>query len=101
MNEPMSALFFLKLIEIDCDFFWPELKTQANSLNVFFKFSNKLIWFFLWFVSPGFFFFVFLIRKKQIVGDTNQLWSISVPHFFLSKTQKNKIQGAQATKKIK
>ena len=36
MNEPMSALFFLKLIEIDCDFFWPELKTQAKSLNVFF-----------------------------------------------------------------
>ena len=39
MKEPMSALFFLKLIEIDCDFFWPELKTQAKSLNDFFIFK--------------------------------------------------------------
>ena len=39
MKEPMSALFFLKLIEIDCDFFRPELKTQAKSLNDFFIFK--------------------------------------------------------------
>ena len=37
MKEPMSALFFLQLIEVDCDFFfWPELKTQAKSLFDFF-----------------------------------------------------------------
>ena len=39
MKEPMSALFFLTLIEVDYSFFWPELKTQAKSLNDFFIFK--------------------------------------------------------------
>ena len=39
MKEPVSALFFLQLIEVDCDFFWPELKTLAKNLFDFFIFK--------------------------------------------------------------
>ena len=42
MKEPMSALLFLQLIEVDCDFFKPELKTQAKSLFDFFYFQISL-----------------------------------------------------------
>ena len=46
MKEPMSALLFLQLIEVDYDFFWPELKTQAKSLFDFFYFQISLFDFF-------------------------------------------------------
>ena len=73
MKEPMSALFFF---EVDWNwlyFFSPELKTQAKSLNDFFYFQISLFDFFCGCVPWILFFFVFLIRKKQIMGDTNQL----------------------------
>ena len=73
MKEPMSALFFLKLIEIDCDFFWPELKTQAKSLNDFFYFQISLFDFFCGLCPLDFVFFCVSDQKKQIVGYTNQL----------------------------
>ena len=75
MNEPMSALFFLTLIEVDYWFFRPELKTQAKSLNDFFYFQISLFDFFVACVPWIFFFFcVFdLKKKKQILGDRNWL----------------------------
>ena len=46
MKEPMLALFFLTLIEVNYCFFLPELKTQAKSLNDFFYFQISLFDFF-------------------------------------------------------
>ena len=105
MNEPMSALFFLKLIEIDCDFVWPELQTQAKRLNDFFNFQISLFDFFcgLCPLDLVFSFFVFLIRKNKLWGtqtNYNQFLSPKIC-FFIKNTKKNKIQGTQATKKIK
>ena len=52
-------------------FFDQNLKQKQKAYSIFF--SNKLIWFFLWLVPWILFFFVFLVNKKQIVGDANQL----------------------------
>ena len=90
MKEPMSALFFLQLIEVDMWFFWPELKTQAKSLFDFF--SNKLIWFFLWLVSPGFCFFCFWSTKNKLWGthtNYNQFRSPKICFLFIKNTKKN------------
>jgi hypothetical protein len=88
----------LQLIEVDCDFFWPELKTQAKSLFDFF--SNKLIWFFLWLVSPGFFFCVFDKQKTNFGGPKLIIIGLRPPQFVFCwpKTQKNKIQGTSHKK---
>ena len=106
MKEPMSALFFLKLIEIDCDFFWPELKTQAKSLNDFFYFQISLFVFFVACVPWILFFFVFLIRKNKLWGtqtNYNQFLSPKIFFFFFkSKTHKKKKNpGDTSHKKIK
>ena len=41
-KEPMSALLFLQLIEVDCDFFDQNLKHKQQAYSIF-LFSNKLI----------------------------------------------------------
>ena len=98
MKEPMSALFFLTLIEVDYWFFWPELK-----LKRFFLFSNKLIWFFFVACVPWIlFFFVFLIKKNKFWGteiDYNWFVSPIICFFLIRNTKKNKIQGTQPQKK--
>ena len=103
MKEPMSALFFLTLIEVDYWFFWPELKTQAKSLNDFFYFQISLFDFFCGLCPLDFVFFVFLIKKTNFGGQKLIIIGLCPPQFVFSdqKHKKNKIQGTQATKKIK
>ena len=55
--------FFWRWLNDYCFCLWPELKQKVKK-------SNKLICFFLWFVSPGFCFFC-VFEKKQM-RDRNQ-----------------------------
>ena len=73
MKEPMSALLFLQLIEVDCDFFDQNLKHKQKAYSIFFYFQISLLDFFLWLVSPGFCFFCVFDLKKQNLGDRNWL----------------------------
>ena len=102
MKEPMSALFFLKLIEIDCDFFWQELKTQAKSLNDFVYFQISLFDFFCGLCPLDFVFFVFLIRKNKLWGiqtNYNQFLSPKICFFLIKNKKKTKSRGHKPQKK--
>ena len=91
----MSALFFLTLIEVDYWFFWPELKTQAKSLNDFFYFQISLFDFFFFVACVPwilFFFCAFLIKKTNFGGQKLIIIGLCPPQFvfFWSETQKKK-----------
>ena len=105
MNEPMSALFFLKLIEVDCDFFWPELKTHAKSLFDFFYFQISLFDFFCGLCPLDFVFFVLLIKKNTICGGHKPIIINFCPPTFVLFNQKHKrttkSRGHKPQKKIK
>ena len=63
------SLVFLKLIEVDCDFFFDQNLKHMQKAHSIFYFQISLFDFFLWLVSPGFCCsFVFLIKQNKRWG---------------------------------
>ena len=91
MKEPMSALFFLTLIEVDYWFFWPELKTQAKRLNdFFFYFQISLFDFFCGLCPLDFVFFFCVFDKKTNFGGQKLIIIGLCPPQFVFSDQKHK-----------
>ena len=73
MKEPMSALLFLQLIEVDRDFFDQNLKHKQKAYSIFFDFQISLFDFFcgLCPLDVVFFLCFWLIKNKLWGTQTN------------------------------
>ena len=97
----VSLVFFWSWLKLIVIFFWPELKTQAKSLNDFFYFQISLFDFFCGLCPLDFFFVCFWSEKTNCGGHKPIIINFCPPKFvfFKSKTQKKQNPGDTSHKK--